>query len=93
MEDLVKRKKQLDNVIETFVLNKQNMIDWFQTYTNMKQNKEMLDSFSFQTPISTIHCIVMDYYEARKNFSQITIKNYFQLNKKIIERRLKSQSD
>ena len=27
------------------------MVDWFQTYTNMKQNKEMLDSFSFQNKL------------------------------------------
>ena len=43
MEDLVRQKKLVDSVIETFVSNKQTMTDWFQTYTNMKQNKEQND--------------------------------------------------
>jgi hypothetical protein len=51
MEDLVRQKKQVDSVIETFLASKQSITDWFQTYTNMKQNKEMLDSFFFQIKI------------------------------------------
>ena len=54
MEDLVRQKKLVDSVIETFLSNKQTMADWFQTYTNMKQNKEMLDSFSFQTKLAQV---------------------------------------
>ncbi len=51
MEDFVRQKKQVDTVIETFLTNKQTMTEWFQTYTNMDQNKEMLDSFFFQLKI------------------------------------------
>ena len=68
MEDLVRQKKLVDNVIDAFLMNKQSMNEWFQTYTNMKQNKEMLDSFSFQTKLLNVeHELIQKLYQMIDN--------------------------